>query len=166
MPHIPRDKFTRWNRSIHSIPLSPLRFNILRRAARFTVLLIRQRQLVSKDTLYINFGYCRREGGGRVVHRRLFSADAVQPLPVQPAASFVVLRFLGYSEGDFPVDSGQHGVELSSDMSRAPSGAGKARRGMSYWRRSRLDLKGWHGTLSFDFRRRSARFAWIRFDGY
>lgn len=86
-----------------SLPSLALLFNILRHAARFTVLLIRQRQLVSKDTLYINFGYC--EG---VVHTTGLSP----PMPFNPCptlASFVVLRFLGYSEGGLPVDSGQRG---------------------------------------------------------
>lgn len=116
MPHIPRDKFTRWNHS-HSILLSsrlaPL-FNILRHAARFTVLLIRQRQLVSKDTLYINFGYY--EG---VVHQRPFYDTAVQPLPVSLYCGF------GHSGRGFSVDSEQRGVYLSSGTSRAPSVAGK-----------------------------------------
>lgn len=121
MPHIPRDKFTRWNRS-HSIPLPSLilHFNVLRYAARFTVLLIRQRQLVSKDTLYINFGYC---GGGSPEHP--FSAAAVQPLADWPVSLYCGF---GYSKGEgggLPIDSGQRGVELSSDTSRAPSGVGK-----------------------------------------
>lgn len=116
MPHIPRDKFTRWNHS-HSIPLSSrltLLFNIHRHAARFTVLLIRQRQLVSKDTLYINFGYC---AGGPPVpflrHRR------------SAPTGFVILRFQLLGVGGFSVDSGQRGVELSSGTSRAPFVAGK-----------------------------------------
>jgi len=58
-----------------------------------------------------------------VVHHRSFSADAVQPLPDSP-----VSLYCGFSVtqgGLLPVDSGQRGVELSSDMSRAPSGVGK-----------------------------------------
>lgn len=58
-----------------------------------------------------------------VVHHRPFSADAVQPLLDSP-----VSLYCGFSVtqgGGLPVDSGQHGVELSCDTSRAPSGAGK-----------------------------------------
>jgi len=57
IPRIPRDKFTRRNRS-HSVSFPPTsRSSVHASAARFTVLLIRQRRLVSEDTLYINFGY-------------------------------------------------------------------------------------------------------------
>lgn len=70
-------------------PSRVLPFNILRRAARFTVLLIRQRQLVSKDTLYINFGYC--EGG--VVHTTGFSP----PMPFNPLPDSPVSLYCGFS---------------------------------------------------------------------
>lgn len=81
--------------SLPSRSSSVFLLNILRHAARFTVLLIRQRQLVSKDTLYINFGYCGGGGGGPppAFLRRCCSTPA-------RLASFVVLRFLGYSGGD------------------------------------------------------------------
>lgn len=123
MPHIPRDKFTRWNRS-HSIPPLSLilRFplDILRHAARFTVLLIRQRQLVSKDTLYINFGYC---GGDPPEHP--FSRAAVQPLPDSPVSLYCGFGYSKREGRELPIDSGQREVELSSGTSRAPSGLGK-----------------------------------------
>jgi len=89
-------------------------------AARFTVLLIRQRQLVSKDTLYINFGYC---GGGPPEHP--FLVAAVQPLPGSPVSLYCGFGYSKREEGQLPIDSGQREVELSSGTSRAPSGLGK-----------------------------------------
>lgn len=152
MPHIPRDKFTRWNHS-HSIPpphspslILHFSLNILRHAARFTVLLIRQRQLVSKDTLYINFGYCRGWPTRASFLRRRRSTPA-------RLASFVVLRFWLLEErerGRLPIDSGQRGGGVVFWHIPRTFRGWQARRGMSYWRRSRRDLKRWYGMLSLD----------------
>lgn len=119
--------------------------NILRHAARFTVLLIRQRQLVSKDTLYINFGYCRGwlTRASFLRHRRSTPARL---------ASFVVLRFWLLEERGGRTPHRQwtaRGGVVFWHIPRTFRGW-QARRGMSYWRRSRRDLKRWYGMISLD----------------
>lgn len=79
MPHIPRDKFTRWNRS-HSILLPPIpRSPLQHPPPRGPVYCFTYSPTATGQQRYFVYKFWLLRGGGP--HHRPFSADAVQPLP-------------------------------------------------------------------------------------